>query len=515
LLQLAAIVDELGYKVHVFDNNVFRFPIDAVRQTLKEEGSQDIIGFSGLTTQAKYIAPMVKVAREEHPAALIVAGGGFLSAQPFDIMRWMPEFDIGCIGEGYNTWRDILEHWETRNWRKIKGLIYREGIKLKLSPMRPLIPEEKLDEEVPWPAYEFSPIENYLRFSAIPYSPESMGMMALNIGETLRRLDVMTSLGCPWKCYFCAHPACLARVYGKPLQGQPFRRHSPGYVVSLIQDLRMRYGVNFISFIDENFTVNKKWFMDFLSKLEESGLASLIHWGVVGHSVTVDAEMLTAGKDKGLSYISYGGETASRRLLKEMGKGQTPEQMTAAIDATHAAQVNPIMSFMVGLPGETIDDVIDTCQFYIDNQIHGGTPFFCTPYPGTDLYDRFKDKIIEQHLTEKEQQFIEKPTIESYSAVLDEQKTNQLLKAEVTTKSTLRKNVPVLIEKLQDIALQRWVYSLDDATKLSCNMTDFTDVELAGIQYMISKWDIERLKKFKKQLEVKILAPFSAGEEVR
>jgi len=557
ILQLLGVTDQWGFKVGLIDNNAFRLPIDAVRQEIKgnpqpktfrfkdtlevtinpngtmvmnsskfvelydqglidkefikilcdevkrlshHEIHWDIIGIGGLTTQFKYIVNLAKIAREEFPDALIVGGGGFMSAQPFEMMKWIPEFNIGCIGEAYKTWRDVLEQYQSgQNWSKVKGLVYREGSKVKLSPIRPLIPEEKLDEEIPYPAYEFSPVETYIRNSPMPYSIESSGLVPLNLSEGLRRLDVITSYGCPWSCYFCFHlgstPSCQSKIYGKKVVGKAFRQHSVKYVVNLIDHLRRHYGVNFISFGDENFSVNRKWFNDFCAELEEQDLATLIKWGIVAHTATVDQEMLTKAHDVGLSYISYGGESGSTRLLKEMGKGQTPEQMTAAIEATHAAGVNPIMSFIVGFPGETIDDVIATCQFFIDNQVHCD-PFILQPYPGSALYDKYKDKIIEQHMTDEERTFLNNPNVDTW-VKLERSTGVEIL---LPSKSKLMKELPVLKESIRDIALKRWVLSLDDATKMSANLTDFTDVELAGLKYMLFHWDIDRLKKFKEIL---------------
>ena len=529
LLQLAALTDSLGMHVAVFDNNAFRLPIDAVRQTVKEE-QWDVIGIGGLTTQYKAIKKIVPICREEHPAAVIVLGGGFLTEQPFDMMRWLPEADIGCIGESIITWAEILEHLNDKNWGKIKGLVYREGKKIKLSTMRPLIEEyyyceehkqkhytfdealkhdfqcpschqhliNNLDEEIPFPAYEFSPVETYLMYSQIPYSPESMM-------QGCRRLDVLSGYGCPWRCNFCSHNGasayCQSKIYNTKVIGPEFRKHSPQYVADLITHLRMTYGINFISFIDENLTVNRKWFFKFCEKLEETGLATLIHWGMVCHSRTVDAELLHKAKDVGCTYISYGGETASEKLLKQIGKGQTKEIMTAAIEATQSAGMNPIMSFIVGFPKTTIDDLSEDCQFFIDNQVHV-IPFFLQPYPGSELYSKYKDKIIEQWLTDVEKAFLTDPTPMKY-AVIFERETSQSQGLNVLSQSQLQKNLPMIKEKIRDIALERWVSNLDDATKFSVNLTDFNDIELAGLRYFMSTWDVERLKKFKKELEAK------------
>lgn len=541
-LQLAGVVDQLGHKVGVLDNNALRLPVDAVRQQLKDD-PWDIFCLTGLTTQYKFIRELVPIIRELYPAALIAGGGGWFTAQPLDMMRWLPALDVGCIGEGYKTLPEIIEHAEDRNWKNVKGIVYREGGKVKMTGMRPLLddyyycpecgitekgkgskytfdealskdflcPEceeelvNNLDEEIPFPAYEFSPVETYLMYSMMPYSPESMNPQC-------RRLDILAGYGCPWKCSFCFHlgasSSCLSKIYGKQVTGKDFRQHSPQYVVRLIQHLRMTYCINFASFMDENLTVNRKWFTKFCDLMEESGLATLVHWGMVCHSRTVDDDMLKRGKDVGLSYVSYGGESTSQKLLTEMGKGQTKEQMQAAIDATHTAGINPIMSFIIGFPHTTIDDLIGDAQFFLDNQIYVN-PFFLTPYPGSKLYTEYKDKIIEQAMTDTEKEFLEKPDLSSYAKMLADSFKPPFDKREADahapeTKSSLQKAFPILKEKIRDLALERWIASLDDATKLSVNLTeDFNDVELAGLRYMLNTWDISRLTKFKKTLDAR------------
>lgn len=497
LLQLAAITHSMGFDVSVLDNNAFRYPIDAVRQSIKEEKIKegktwDIIGVTGLTTQYKFIKQLLPVCREEFPSAVIVGGGGFLSTAPFDMMKYLKELDIGVIGEAYQTWRDIQDAVANNvaDWKRIKGLVYREGSKIKLSSMRPHISEEDLDEEIPFPAYEFSPVEVYLQNSQIPYSPESL-MPVANIGEPRRRLDVLASYGCNYQCYFCAHPACFAKIYGKQLEGKLFRQHTPHYVVDLMSNLRTRYAVNFASFIDENFTTNKQWFMEFCNEVENADLIGVMQWGIVGHTRTVDAEMLRRGRECGLCYISYGGETPSEHLLKDIGKGQTKEQMTAAIQATQAANINAIMSFIVGFPKTTIDDVIEQAQFFVDNRIHA-SPFFLQPYPGTKLYEENKDKIIEQYLTSEEKNFIHSPSVEKLKAAWNS----------VPNPSPMidfaKKDMDIFVTKIKEEGLERWLLSLDDATRLSVNLTDFTDEDLIAFRYYIETWDIQRLKHYKK-----------------
>ena len=43
------------------------------------------------------------------PNAVIVLGGGVLTSLPREMMAWLPEVDVGCIGEGFVTFPEILE----------------------------------------------------------------------------------------------------------------------------------------------------------------------------------------------------------------------------------------------------------------------------------------------------------------------------------------------------------------------------------------------------------------------
>jgi radical SAM superfamily enzyme YgiQ (UPF0313 family) len=336
-------------------------------------------------------------------------------------------------------------------------------------------------------------------YSAMPYAPELMPRP----DYVPRRLDALTSYGCPMQCTFCFHngctPYCQAKIYGKPVTGKAIRHHSPEYVVKLMRELRLNYIVNFISFLDENLTADRAWFSRFLDELEQSNLPNLsiesVHWGMVVHSRTIDKQMLERAHQLGCAYISYGGESSVQKLLDFMRKGQTKEQMTGAIDATQGAGMNAIMSFIIGFPETTIDDIIEDCKYFIDRQIHDEEPFFLQPYPGSELFAKYKDQIIDQFITDEEKAFIKNPDLSTWA------KLPQPGFEAVPSKSQLMKMLPEIREKIRDAALERWVLSLDDATKLSVNLTKFNDVELAGLRYMLGHWELRRLEEFKSKLE--------------
>jgi anaerobic magnesium-protoporphyrin IX monomethyl ester cyclase len=432
LLELAALAEEQGHKTKIVDNNAYRLPIDAFRQEIKSEKTWDLIVVQADKVQGKQLSETARVIKEVNPST-IVCFGELVSSLPFQIMKWIPQLDAGIIGEPYLTFKQILNNTSQVEQgifpkKKIKGIIYREGTKTKIA--NPQLPIDNPDDSVPFPLYEKSPVDTYFKYSPILYSTESSGYVSLNSGEQLRRLDVKTK-------YKNA-------------------RHSTEYVVGLIKHLRLQYGVNFISFTDQNFTEDKQWFENFLVELENNDLAGLIKWGINCNVNTVDEAMLNKAHDLGLSYIFYNGETASKQIQTNLKLNFNNAQIAGALKATKNANINPVMSVKIGFPNETFESAADTCQFMIDNQVHWDPQFYIP-----ELND-YTEEAIDQHLTDKEKEFLATAKEQDY-------------------------------EKLRNEAFKRWVYSLDD-NKLTLNLTQVTDVELAGLKYLVATHDINKIK---------------------
>jgi len=444
---LANIADGMGLDVALLDVNAYRIPIEVVREEISEE-NYDIICIGGMTTQYKYIKQYVKLVRVVHPDSLIVAGGGFLTAQPREIMEWLPEVDVGVVGEGEETFVELLEKSVSKRWSEVKGIVYREDGEVVFTEPRPLIGHgtqifKKLDD-VPYPAWYLFPLEEvYFPNSPLLLSPEAM--------SAKRRLDIVTERGCNHNCRHCTHLGMstrdLKRIYGDKVKGPNLRYFSAEYVVEMIKYLRLKYAVDFVSFLDENFTANRKRCFEICDLLEREDLVGVVKFGCLGSVDTVDRELLQRLHDVGFTYISYGGESANNHILKQIGKNTTVEQMQSAIEETKRAGINPVMSFMEGYPGETIDDMIRTTEFWKNNNIFC-RPFFIQPYPGTQMFYEYKDKILQQYGD-----------------------------------------------------LESFVLDLDDAQKLTVNLTDFTDPELLGLRELMTNHDLERLKRFKELKE--------------
>ena len=104
---LAAIVMRQGHSVQVFDANAWRAP-DAVLSQVLTADRWDVIGIGGITTAYRSIKHISAIAKEVAPQALLVAGGGFLTSMPHDIMRFLPQLDVGVVGEAFVSFPEVL-----------------------------------------------------------------------------------------------------------------------------------------------------------------------------------------------------------------------------------------------------------------------------------------------------------------------------------------------------------------------------------------------------------------------
>ncbi|HXK35924.1 MAG TPA: cobalamin B12-binding domain-containing protein, partial [Candidatus Paceibacterota bacterium] len=106
--QLAALADQAGHLVQILDANAWR-PDDNDLKAVLQADDWDVIGVGGITTTYGYTKKIMRYAKQYSPHSLRVLGGGILTSIPQDMMRLIPEVDLGVVGEGFVTFSEILE----------------------------------------------------------------------------------------------------------------------------------------------------------------------------------------------------------------------------------------------------------------------------------------------------------------------------------------------------------------------------------------------------------------------
>lgn len=414
---LTAICDRDNHQVQVYDANAWRLTDAELYQALQAD-NWDVVATGGITTSYAYIKKIVESTKEFSPQALMVVGGGMVTSMPREIMGIIPGIDLAVIGEAFETLPEILGKAERgeKDWSTVLGVAYREETgKIKLTPPRPLM--EDIDV-LPYPSWEMYPLDIYWRNSRLLYSEEAF--------TSKRRLDINASYGCSLICRFCFHLGIagdLQHVNGPEGTDVAFtydrniRYHSPRYIVDLVKHARDNFGIDFVLFLDENLmTMNAHsgwtwlpeiadlWIKEGLQpKCRREGTPHLetncdegVHWGGTSHATLVKPELLDILYNSGCSQLLYGYESFSDRILKNLGKGTTSALNERSLKLTIESGIRPIPNQMIGFPDEFFDSIRDSIDAW-DRLGIMCKPFFATPYPGSEWYYTYKDRILEQY----------------------------------------------------------------------------------------------------------------------
>ena len=481
----ASIIEKKGGEVAILDLNALRMnsggkylSADFIKKELML-ADWDLIGIGGLTTMYSRLKQLIPFIRKTCPNSTIITGGGWATYNPDEILTMVPDIDMICIGEGEETFSEVYDEINTGNhdFQKIKGLCLRDNNEIKFTEPRALIPD--LDT-VPYPAYDLFEMDIYFRYSSYPYSKEAF--------NSKKRATAVWERGCPRGCTFCSHNGMsridLQNIYGKGdrIEGEkevriidkendtfqlPARWPTPEYAVNNVKLLKEKFDIDFISILDENMTSNKKWTEKFCELYVEEGLAESVKWGTLGDapSVATQPTLLKIMKDAGCSYISFGFESASDKVLKvDIQKGQTKMHLQKTIDEIKKINLRPLTTFMIGNPNENINDLLETVSFWIKNNIEVD-PFICTPYVGSPIYFNNKDFVLQQY-DQRLKFAVNNPSIDK--STLDEWKFNALDKfmKECGDATLYTATISKCFTIPELIALKRFMYKHDTGRML-------------------------------------------------
>lgn len=343
LLSLAANLDD---EVLILDEATLRLVLKH-----KDEIKNAIcVGISAITgPHIKYSLEVAQKIRSINPRVPLIWGGWHPSLKPEQTLK-NELVDKVIIGQGEWAFRDIVE--SIKNGKRIEDIIAYEYI-----------------DKSNFSIYNFNLIKNIERY-IIPYTSP-------------RTISLYTSQGCPFGCRFCA----VYSVYGRKYSGWPIEA-----VVDIINYSISRYDINGVHFDDDNFFVRKDRALEFTNQLLKHNIK--INWSSDG-GVNVlcnfkkeEWEMLDRS---GCKRLLVGAESGAQATLDKLNKNITPEMILEFGNLCYKYNIIPCFSMMVGIPGETRQDIKDT--FKLIDILKKKVPiselllFLYTPYPGTPLYE--------------------------------------------------------------------------------------------------------------------------------
>lgn len=334
--------------------------------------SPDIFGFSQWTHNRHITLKLARLAKQIYPHSLVIAGGGHATHQAESLLSAHPELDLIVAGEGEATLLDLLEARQSgRPFNDIPGLVLRQGQAIIRTPSRSRIRD----------------------LDSLPY-PSRYLHEAIGVDLDLQPQFISTSRGCPSACSFCASPS---------FWGRSVRTRSPASVVDEFLFLRNQFGMLYLSLRDDTFTADRRRTIELCRLLLERKAG--MFWNCQTRVETVDEELLSWMKRAGCECVQLGVESGSSRILQQLGKRITPDQVRAACDAVHRVGLQLSVYLIAGVPGETDQDRQATQQLLQQIRPHDLQVAPLAYYPGTSLFsDALRHHKVATDLFEHDQQ---------------------------------------------------------------------------------------------------------------
>lgn len=359
LCHLAAVLKEEDLEVSIFDTALYNLSREEVARRILER-KPDYLGLTATTLNIISAGLLASEIKKRAKDIRIIIGGPHLTFLPEETMSRFPAFDLGVIGEGEETLKELIGFLiQGRSLETVAGLIFRSNGGLKRTLPRPFI--QDLDR-LPLPAWELLP--DLGKFYCSP--PHSY--IRIPSGA------IVSSRGCPGKCIFC----------GAGIFSRHMRAYSADYLIRMMSILKKDYRIRDIYFIDDNFIAFRKRLLDFCEGLQKENLGQV--WSCQGRVDMVSPGVLKEMKSAGCWQIAYGLESGVQEILNNLKKGITLKEIRRALLWTKAAGIRTRGFFMFGNPGETKATMQTTINFARALPLDDLHITLLTPFPGSELY---------------------------------------------------------------------------------------------------------------------------------
>lgn len=270
--------------------------------------------------------------------------------------------DAICIGEGEGAIVDLLNALERgEDWREIRNLAWadKDGVVHK-NPVRPLITD----------------------LDGIGIPDRSVIYDAQPLYRDCPRKVVVTQRGCPMSCSFCFHHAWRGKVYSTKTT-EYVRKRSVSHVIQEVLEIRDKYPLQFVHFVDDIFNIKGDWLAEFSERWpKEVG----IPFDAILMANMTKEEHIKQLKHAGCVYARIAFEAANDHIRNQVFRKNTERKHLT--DASgwikkHGIRLGSLN--MLGAPGGTLEDDFETVKLNIECKVDHPLVSIVQPYPEFEI----------------------------------------------------------------------------------------------------------------------------------
>ena len=349
LYYIGAVLKDNHYDVDILNWHDIQKSPEKIKETIASE-NPDIIGMSIVHANRWGGIEIARTAKKINPGVKIVFGGIGATFLCDHLLTHFEEIDFCVLGEGEYSFLQLVQWLEKKEVPfplMIPGIAYRKENEIVCNPKTELI--KNLDD-LPDPS-------RYFTFQ-----------------------HVCLSRGCPGNCTFCGSPQFWKHRV---------RFHSAEYFVDQLERLYQK-GVNFFYVSDDTFALKKDLVIKVCEEICRRKL--LISWAAICRVADINEEVLFLMRKAGCVQISYGIESGSEKIRKDLNKPLRNDLIRKAFALTTAYGILPRAYFIYGCPGESWDTVKETLELIHDIKPLAAIFYILDIFPGTALYEDWKKR---------------------------------------------------------------------------------------------------------------------------
>jgi len=326
-----------------------------------------LVCLTSVSSQIPIIKKVGECIKEIDPSIYVILGGHHATLNPEEAIayKWV---DAICIGEGEMAVIELTKQIEKGlSPAGILNLWIKSGTlgNIERNNTRPFL--NNLDD--------------------LPFIDRDIWLPS--ISGRLNKQSVLIGRGCPFKCTYCSNHA-LAKI----AKGSYVRLRSPENIINEIKKLANDFHMLDEVYLEiETLGASLSYTYDLLDALTDlnKSLSKPIKYGAnlaITSKICRNTDLLERFKQANFKYINIGLESGSERIRKYVLRrpSYTNKEIIEFSYLTKRLSIQVRMYVLIGLPGETYRDFIETLRVVQSCQPAQIYLSIFYPYPGTQLF---------------------------------------------------------------------------------------------------------------------------------
>ncbi len=278
----------------------------------------EIVGFSCYIWNIEETIKVIKMLKKINPSLIIVLGGPEVTYDTKEWMEKIPEVDIIIIGEGEQSFKQLLDelHGE-QNFANVSGIAYREDATIHIKPQR-----------------------NKIDLKTLP-SPFRFKEDLPHLSKRVTYIE--TSRGCPFSCQFCLSSIEVGVRY--------FDREK------VKEDIRflMKNGAKTIKFVDRTFNISRSYAMEmFQFLIDEHKPGTVFQFEITADIMRPEViQFLNDNAPSGLFRFEIGVQSTNDATNELVMRRQNFSKLTRTVTMVkEGKKIDQHLDLIAGLPEE-------------------------------------------------------------------------------------------------------------------------------------------------------------------